>query len=97
MGLGPKREEKTNHQQLLATMVQQQDLLGVLTAEVAHFQKVTASYWNGLFACHQVHDLPPTNNRLQQFFGTARHVERRVTGPDAKGCHQHSSCAARCA
>ena len=25
-------------------------------------------------------DLPRTNNSLEQFFGTARHIERRVTG-----------------
>ncbi len=43
-------------------------------------QKVTASYWEGLFVCYQVTDLPRTNNDLEQFFGTARHVERRATG-----------------
>lgn len=61
-------------------MAQQQDLLGELTPAVAHFQKVTTSYWEGLFACYQVDELPRTNNGLEQFFGTARHVERRVTG-----------------
>ncbi len=71
---------KREYQQLLATMVQQQDRLGVLAPAVPHFQKVTASYWDGLFACYQVKDLPPTNNELEHFFGTARHVERRVTG-----------------
>jgi hypothetical protein len=71
---------KREYQQLLSTMAQQQDQLGALAPAVAHFQKVTASYWDGLFACYQVKDLPPTNNDLEQFFGTARHVERRVTG-----------------
>jgi hypothetical protein len=71
---------KQEYQQLLATMVQQQDLLGALAPAVLHFQKVTTSYWDGLFACYQVNDLPRTNNDLEQFFGTARHVERRVTG-----------------
>lgn len=71
---------KRDDQQLLATMAQQQDLPGVLTPAVAHFQKVTASYGDGLFACFQVNDLPRTNNDLEQFFGTARHIERRVTG-----------------
>ena len=71
---------KRDYQQLLSTMAQQQELLGALAPAVAHFQKVTASYWDGLFACYQVNDLPRTNNNLEQFFGTARHVERRVTG-----------------
>jgi hypothetical protein len=33
-----------------------------------------------LFACYQVEDLPRTNNGLEQYFGSARHAERRVTG-----------------
>jgi hypothetical protein len=71
---------KPEYQRLLETMAQQQDGLGALAPAVAHFQKVTASYWDGLFACYQVNELPRTNNDLEQFFGTARHVERRVTG-----------------
>ncbi len=71
---------KRDYQQLLATMAQQQNLLGTLAPAVAHFQKVTTSYGDGLFACYQVKDLPHTNNDLEQFFGTARHLERRVTG-----------------
>lgn len=71
---------KQKYQQLLDTMAQQQDLLGALAPTVAHFQKVTSSYWDGLFHCYQVEDLPRTNNDLEQYFGTARHVERRVTG-----------------
>jgi hypothetical protein len=71
---------KQDYQHLLSTMAQQQDLLGALAPAVAHFQKVTISYWDGLFACYQVNKLPRTNNDLEQFFGTARHVERRVTG-----------------
>ena len=61
-------------------MTQQQDGLGALAPAVAHFQKATASYWDGLFHCYQVKDLPRTKNDLEQYFGTARHVERRVTG-----------------
>lgn len=61
-------------------MAQQQDQLGALAPAVAHFQKVTTSYWDGLFLCYQVNDLPRTNNDLEHFFGTARHVERRTTG-----------------
>lgn len=61
-------------------MAQQQDQLGALAPAVAHFQKVMTSYWDGLFLCYQVNDLPRTNNDLEHFFGTARHVERRTTG-----------------
>jgi hypothetical protein len=68
------------YQQLLETMTQQQEKLGALAPAVAHFHKVTASYWEGLFQCYQVTDLPRTNNDLEQYFGIARHVERRVTG-----------------
>lgn len=71
---------KQEYQQLLATMKEQQDQLGELAASVTHFCKVTASYWDGLFACYQVKDLPRTNNGLEQYFGSARHAERRVTG-----------------
>jgi hypothetical protein len=61
-------------------MAQQQDQFGALAPVVEHFQKVTASYWDGLFMCYQVNDLPCTNNDLEHFFGAARHVERRATG-----------------
>jgi hypothetical protein len=71
---------KRDYQQLLSTMTQQQDQLGALAPAIAHFLKVTASYWDGLFVCYQVNDLPRTNNDLEQFFGSARHVERRATG-----------------
>src|SRR5436189_1990281 len=54
--------------------------LGDLAGAVTHFCQVTQSYWDGLFQCYQVKDLPRTNNDLEQYFGTARHVERRVTG-----------------
>jgi hypothetical protein len=68
------------YEQLLTTMTQQQELLGALAPAVGHFCKVTQSYWDGLFRCYQVKDLPRTNNALEQYFGTARHVERRITG-----------------
>ena len=47
---------------------------------IGQFLKVTTSYWPGLFQCYEVAGLPPTNNALEQFFGTARHHERRTTG-----------------
>lgn len=71
---------KQEYQRLLETMRQQQETLGELAPAVTHFCSVTASYWEGLFQCYQVKDLPRTNNDLEQYFGTARHVERRATG-----------------
>jgi hypothetical protein len=71
---------KQEYLQLLETMRQQQQPLGELAGAVTHFWKVPASYWDGLFQCYQVKDLPRTNNDLEQFFGTARHVERRAPG-----------------
>ena len=61
-------------------MTAEQEKLGELAHAVTHFCKVTVSYWEGLFACYQVKDLPRTNNALEQYFGSARHVERRATG-----------------
>ena len=71
---------KQAYEQLLETMTEQPEQLGALAPAVAHFRKVTASYWEGLFQCYQVENLPRTNNDLEQFFGSARHVERRATG-----------------
>ena len=68
------------YQGLLDSMAQQQEQLGFLAPAVAHFCKVTASYWPGLFQCYDVPALPRTNNDLEQYFGRARHLERRATG-----------------
>jgi hypothetical protein len=51
-----------------------------LKEAIAHFLKVTGSYWPGLFRCYDVPDLPRTNNDLEQLFGSTRHHERRCTG-----------------
>jgi hypothetical protein len=45
-----------------------------------HFYRVSRSYWRGLFHCYDVAGLPRTNNGLEQYFGSARHHERRATG-----------------
>ena len=42
--------------------------------------KVTRNYWPGLFHCYDDPTIPRTNNDLEQYFGTARHHERRATG-----------------
>jgi hypothetical protein len=51
-----------------------------LAAMLAHFHKVTRSYWPGLLHCYHIADLPRTNNALEQFFGAHRYHERRATG-----------------
>jgi hypothetical protein len=51
-----------------------------LAEAAATFAKVSSSYWPGLFYCYDVPDLPRTNNDLEQYFGAARHLERRATG-----------------
>jgi hypothetical protein len=66
--------------ELLAELHAAKDRLGPLVPAAAHFLKVTASYWTGLFACYDVADLPRTDNALEQYFGRARHAERRATG-----------------
>ena len=45
-----------------------------------HFYRVTMSYWSGVFHCYDHPELPRTNNELEQYFGAARHHERRATG-----------------
>ncbi len=61
-------------------MTAQRDTLGTLAPTVDQCRKVTASYWPGLFHCYDVPNLPPTNNALEQYFGSARYHERRATG-----------------
>jgi hypothetical protein len=72
-----------------------------LAAMLAHFRKVTRSYWPGLFHCYQLPDLPRTNNHLEQFFGAHRYHERRATGRKSaspalvlRGMVRMAACAA---
>lgn len=65
---------------LLREMAAAQTDFGPLASAATHFQKVTTSYWPGLFYCYEVANLPRTNNDLEQYFGAARHLERRATG-----------------
>jgi hypothetical protein len=51
-----------------------------LAEALAHFVKVSSSYESGLFHCYDVADLQPTNNELEQAFGSVRHHERRASG-----------------
>jgi hypothetical protein len=65
---------------LLAEMRDEQATVGMLQPAVAHFLKVSASYWPGLFYCYDVDGLPRTNNGQEQFFGSARYHQRRASG-----------------
>ncbi len=54
--------------------------LGPLTPAIDHFIKVAHSYGPCLFHCYDNPDLPRTNNLLEQYFGSARYHERRISG-----------------
>ena len=51
-----------------------------VAAWATHFYNVTRRYWRGLFHCYNDPAIPRTNNDLEQYFGAARHHERRATG-----------------
>lgn len=65
---------------LVGAMARHAGAAGRLAPAVAHFLKVTRSYWPGLFACYDMPDLPRTNNDLEQLFGSHRYHERRASG-----------------
>jgi hypothetical protein len=65
---------------LLAEMRAEQASVGALRPAVAHFLKVSASYWPGLFHCYDIPGLPRTNNILEHFFGSVRYHHRRASG-----------------
>jgi hypothetical protein len=65
---------------LLGAMRRHRAAAGQLAPALAHFLKVSRSYWPGLFHCYEVPDLPRTNNDLEQCFGAHRYHERRATG-----------------
>jgi hypothetical protein len=65
---------------LVGAMKRWQTKAGELAPAIAHFLKVTRSYWSGLFHCYDVPGLPRTNNDLEHLFGSQRYHERRTTG-----------------
>ena len=65
---------------LLGAMSRHRRQAGELEEAVAHFAKVSRSYWPGLFHCYDDSDLSRTNNALEQQFGSYRWHERRITG-----------------
>lgn len=79
---GPNKAAEVRRQLggLLGAMRRHEALLGTLAGAVAHFIRVSRSFWPGLFYCYEVADLPRTNNDLEQFFGSHRYHERRASG-----------------
>ena len=73
-------EVRQRMEDLLAEIRDDQTAVGTLQPAVAHFLKVSASYWPGLFHCYDVPGLPRTNNGLEQLFGSARYRQRRANG-----------------
>lgn len=71
---------RADYAPLLLTMTAPPPLVGPFAGAVAHVHQVTASYDAGLFQCHDVPGLPPTNNALEQCCGSVRYHERRATG-----------------
>ncbi len=74
------REVRQQMEELFSEIRGDQATVGTLQPAVAHFLKVSASYWPGLFHCYDVPGLPRTNNGLEQFFGSARYQQRRANG-----------------
>jgi hypothetical protein len=75
-----RSEVRQSMEGLLAEMRAEQASVGALRPAVAHFLKVSASYWPGLFHCYDIPGLPRTNNILEQFFGSVRYHHRRASG-----------------
>ena len=76
----PGSEVRRRMDDLLAEMRADQATVGTLHPAIAHFLKVSASYWPGLFHCYDVDGLPRTNNDQEQYFGSARYHQRRASG-----------------
>ena len=73
-------EVRQQMEELLTEIRSNQTTVGLLQPAVAHFLKVSASYWPGLFHCYDIPGLPRTNNILEQFFGSVRYHHRRASG-----------------
>ena len=80
--LGDDAPETVERQfdRVLQRMDQEASRLGSLSAPLRHFLKVSGSYGLNLFATYRLPGLPRTNNDLEQFFGSARYHERRISG-----------------
>ena len=64
----------------LDTVVRWPDVTPTLSAFGRHLDKVSRSYWPGLFHCYDVPGLPRTNNALESHFRETRRRLLRITG-----------------
>src|SRR5262249_34679982 len=64
----------------LGALTRHQAAAGALAPALAHFLKVSRSYWPGLLHAYAIPDLARTHNALEQFFGAHRYHERRAAG-----------------
>jgi hypothetical protein len=64
----------------LDTVVRWPDVTPTLSAFSRHLDKVSRSYWPGLFHCYDVPGLPRTNNALESHFRETRRRLLRITG-----------------
>ncbi|MFK7604397.1 hypothetical protein ACI3L1_19630 [Deinococcus sp. SM5_A1] len=67
-------------QHVLAHTQVQQSGLPEISSALAHFVKVLTAQQDWLFHCYRVPGLPRTNNALEQYFGSAKRYERRISG-----------------
>lgn len=66
--------------QVLRRIQRRASQAGTLRAAFQHLVKVTTSYRPDLFHCYARAGIPRTNNDLEQFFGSSRAHERRISG-----------------
>jgi len=64
----------------LDTVLRLPDVTSTLYAFGLHLDKVSRSYWPGLFHCYDVPGLPRTNNELESHFRDTRRRLLRTTG-----------------
>jgi hypothetical protein len=64
----------------LDTVLRLPDVTPTLYAFGLHLDKVSRSYWPGLFHCYDVPGLPRTNNALESHFRETRRRLLRITG-----------------
>ena len=80
LGHDPPETVERQFDRVVQRMEHEASRPGSLSAPLQHFLKVTQSYGFNLFATYRVPGLPRTNNDLEQFFGSARYHERRISG-----------------
>lgn len=67
-------------QRVLLQLERQQHGLPEVSSALAHCIKVLTAQQDWLFHCYRVPGLPRTNNALEQYFGSFKRYERRVSG-----------------